>query len=354
MKKLVSIVGARPQFIKLAPFSRAIRNHFSEVIVHTGQHYDSFMSQQFFKELEIPTPDYNLGIKSSGHAMQTGEMLMSIEETLLSVGPAAVVVFGDTNSTLAGALAAAKLNIPVVHIEAGLRSGNKAMPEEINRILTDKLSDLCFAPVPSAMESLKKEGLEKSSVLTGDIMVDSLQMGIKNADEPRILEQFGLTSKGYYLLTLHRPYNVDESIILKQLLDKLSGIRGQLLFPVHPRTAKLLEHLKAIIPQNIIPVEPVAFSESLVLQKNAKGVVTDSGGMQKESYILGTPVFTLRPETEWKETLETGWNTLIDPAVNSGEIIAEIINNFTVPASRPSIFGESVSAAMVQQIAALY
>lgn len=354
MKKIVSIVGARPQFIKLAPFSKAVRQHFNEVIIHTGQHYDSVMSQQFFKELEIPDPDHNLGIKALGHALQTGQMLMALEETLIKEDPHVVVVFGDTNSTLAGALSAAKLNIPVVHVEAGLRSSNKTMPEEINRILTDKLSSLCFAPVESAMESLKKEGLKDTSLLTGDIMVDSLAMGLAKADENAVLNKFELSVKDYYLLTLHRPYNVDESVSLKQMLEKLGGLKKELLFPVHPRTAKLLDHLKALIPPNIRTVEPVSFAESLVLQKNATACITDSGGMQKESYILGTPVFTLRTETEWKETIETGWNTLLAPALTPQNMISDTINSYQLPQNRPAIFGKAVAAAMVNHLLARF
>ncbi|MFU8859653.1 MAG: non-hydrolyzing UDP-N-acetylglucosamine 2-epimerase [Cyclonatronaceae bacterium] len=344
MPKILSIVGARPQFVKLAPLSRRIREHFTEVIVHTGQHFDRQMSDAFFSDLNIPAPDYNLNIGSGSHGVQTGNMLMAIEEVLIKEKPALVVVFGDTNSTLAGALAAVKLHIPVVHIEAGLRSFNRSMPEEINRIATDHVSDYLFAPTPAAMANIEKEGLTARSTLTGDIMVDALLDNIGRARESSaILQNMKLEPESYSLLTLHRPYNVDDPVNLRAILTLLARTEERVVFPVHPRTRNIIRDHNIRIPENIITTEPVGYLDFLYLQSHSQRVITDSGGIQKEAYILRKPCLTLRPETEWVETVEAGWNRLIDYHRDDA---AEQISHFIPPEDHLDLFGLDVAARM--------
>lgn len=348
MKKILSIVGARPQFIKLAPLSRRIREHVTEIIVHTGQHFDKQMSDAFFTDLNIPAPDYNLNIGSGSHGQQTGNMLMAIEEVLQKEKPALVVVFGDTNSTLAGALAAAKLHIPVVHIEAGLRSFNRTMPEEINRIATDHISDYLFAPTAAAMVNIETEGLTARSFLTGDIMVDALLDNIGRARESStILQSLKLEPESYTLLTLHRPYNVDDPANLRAILALLSRTEERVVFPVHPRTRNIIRDNDIPIPENIRTTEPVGYLDFLYLQSLSRRVITDSGGIQKEAYILQKPCLTLRPETEWVETVEAGWNRLVD---YQGEGAADQISSFMPPVGHPDLFGSDVAARMTGHI----
>ena len=305
--KIVSIVGARPQFIKLAPLSAVIRQDFKEVIVHTGQHYDVGMSQIFFDELGIPSPDYNLNIGSHSHGKQTAYMLDAVEEILLKEKPNGVVVFGDTNSTLAGAMATSKLGIPLFHVEAGLRSFNRTMPEETNRIIVDHISDSLFAPTMHAHCNLQDEGLGARTHLTGDIIVDSLKNSLPKI--PLLLHSS--LKDSFSLLTLHRPYNVDCPLKLIKILDLVSSSSSHVIFPVHPRTLKVLKGLGRW--DNIEAVGPQGYLDFLALQSYATRIFTDSGGIQKEAYLLKTPCVTFRPETEWRETLYGGWNILIDP-----------------------------------------
>jgi len=311
-KTIATVVGARPQFIKCAPVSREIRKHFNEILIHTGQHYDYNMSQSFFDELNIPEPDYNLGIGSDNHGAQTGKMLLELENVLLKIKPDLVMVYGDTNSTLAGTLSAAKLQIPVAHVEAGLRSYNRKMPEEINRIVADKLSKYLFVPTQTAAANLAKEGQTIGVYNVGDVMFDSFLYNLKHINTDEVLEKFQLDSKKYILTTIHRPQNTDDPTILKALIRTLQSLPELVIFPIHPRTRKLMKtHNITVNSQNLKLVEPVSYQEMIVLEKNAKTIITDSGGVQKEAYFAGVPCVVLRGETEWVELVENGWAKLI-------------------------------------------
>jgi len=310
--KIASIVGARPNFVKLAPVSREIRKSFDEIIIHTGQHYDYQMDRIFFQELGIPKPDYHLGVGSASHGRQTGEMLMGIEDILLREKPELALVFGDTNTTLAGALAAAKLHIPVAHVEAGLRSFDKKMPEEVNRVLVDHCSDLLSCPTKTAVDNLKKEGIAKGVHLTGDVMADILKDCISIAlKSSKILEELALSPKEYYLATVHRAENTDDAKRLKSIIDALCDIEN-VVFPCHPRTEKLLRErgLLDILKEKVKVIKPVGYLDMLLLENNARKILTDSGGVQKEAYMLKVPCITMRDETEWVETVDDGWNVL--------------------------------------------
>lgn len=339
---ITTIVGARPQFIKAAPVSRALQNAgHREYLVHTGQHYDHGMSKVFFEELNIPEPDVNLGVGSGSHAVQTGNILVGIEEVLMSQRPDWVLVYGDTNSTLAGALAAVKLHIPVAHIESGLRSFNREMPEEINRVITDRVSNLLFCPTETAVENLEKEGITKGVHNVGDVMYDSVLYNIELAEQQsKIMDNLNLSPRSYALATLHRPENTDNADRLKSVcnaLEKISRNGTNVILPIHPRTKKSLElnHSSILNNQSSIKIaDPVPYLDMLLLEKNAKVILTDSGGMQKEAYWFRVPCVTMRNETEWLETVDSGWNTLVgaDPdhiidaaeSANSGSKEADI------------------------------
>ena len=353
--KIISVVGARPQFIKLAPLSKALNvksqksnDQMEHLILHTGQHFDEGMSKLFFDQLEIPKPDYNLGISGGSQAEQTAKMLIGIEEVLLKEKPNLVIVFGDTNSTLAGSLAAVKLGIKTLHIEAGLRSFNRSMPEEINRIISDHTSDYLFSPTQTAVDNLTKEGLRDKTFLTGDIMVDSLNQNIEKAKQHSgIIDELDLKSKDYYLLTLHRPYTVDDPVNLKLILEKLSALGKQIIFPVHPRTKKVIEENKIKISNNIKIIKPVGYLDFIKLEQGAEKIITDSGGIQKEAYILKKPCITLRPETEWVETVSEGWNIL---ALPDDKGFSEKILDFRPTAEQSDIFGANVTEKMINKI----
>jgi len=312
--KIVSVVGARPQFIKAAAVSRVLRAKpgLQEILVHTGQHYDENMSNIFFRQLDIPEPDYNLEVGSGSHAYQTGMMLKGIEDVLLKEKPDYTLVYGDTNSTLAGALAATKLHIPVAHVEAGLRSFNRLMPEEINRIVTDRISDMLFAPTLTAVTNLRNEGFGKQTVFSGDVMYDSVlfyrEMVVSGGDKYRTL---GLPAS-YFLATIHRAENTDNPENLKNIFLAFSRIGTPVVLPVHPRTARLLK-TDVNIPANVIIIDPVGYLEMLWLTMHAGKVLTDSGGLQKEAYFLGRQCITIRTETEWVETLHDNWNIVTGP-----------------------------------------
>ena len=346
--KIASIVGARPQFIKLGPLSKKINIRFEEVIIHTGQHFDKNMSDMFFNDLSIPKPDYNLNINCRSHGEQTGKMMIELEKVLQRENPSLVIVFGDTNSTLAGSLVCSKLHILTIHIEAGLRSFNREMPEEINRIVSDHTSDFLFAPTKTAMENLEREGIVGKAVLTGDIMIDSLSDNIERADQiSNILETKGLVPEKYYLMTLHRPYNVDDPDKLCNIFTKLSKVDSQIIFPVHPRTRKVINDNSMVIPENVLLSEPVGYLDFIKLESCSMKIITDSGGIQKEAYILKKPCITIRPETEWIETVKEGWNVLVD--VGSDDFI-NTIETFNPSQEQSDLFGINVAQKMFDQI----
>jgi UDP-GlcNAc3NAcA epimerase len=336
--KLASIVGARPQFIKAAPLDRELRELSQHVLIHTGQHYDYALSAVFFEELEIPEPHYNLGVGSASHGRQTGEMLIRIEETLIREQPDCVLVYGDTNSTLAGALAAVKLHLPVAHVEAGLRSFNRSMPEEINRVLTDHVASLLYCPTETARSNLQREGIAGGVFNFGDVMYDAVLQSIEVAGRASgILSSLELRPGSYLLVTVHRPANTDDQANLASILRALGSTEEVVVFPAHPRASQAMELLGLKVPGNVRLLEPVSYLEMLTLEKNARLILTDSGGVQKEAYFLGVPCVTLREETEWVETTEAGWNLLVGA---HEQRIVEAIRDFQPQGERPPLFGD--------------
>ena len=342
MKTVLCIVGARPQFIKHAPVVKAFREHFKTVTAHTCQHYDHNMSQVFFDELDIPAPEFLLENQAKGASQgrQTASMLMDIETLLLEQKPDAVLVYGDTNSTLAGALAASKLHIPIIHVEAGLRSFNREMPEEVNRVLTDHVSSLLFAPTDVAVENLAREGITEGVHQVGDVMFDAVRLQAERLTQK--------TETPYIFATLHRPYNVDIPERLEEILNRLNEAPCRVVLPLHPRTLKTLTGAGLTTEQfeNIEFTEPVGYLDCLSLQKFCRFVVTDSGGIQKESYALQTPCITVRYETEWVETLEGGCNTLVgeDLSTLSTVLSQETERSFGEP------YGDGRSAALMARL----
>lgn len=312
--RILTIIGARPQFIKAAAVSRqmALRSDVDEVIVHTGQHYDVDMSDIFFDELAIPRPDHHLGIGGGTHGAMTGRMLEAIERVLLAESPDWVLVYGDTNSTLAGALAAVKLHVPVAHVEAGLRSFNRRMPEEINRVLTDHASDLLFAPTAAAIANLRHEGLPEERLhLVGDVMYDAALFYKDRAYPPAWFRGSGMMEGGFVLATVHRAENTDDPERLRGILEGLGGSALPVVLPLHPRTRAKIDQFGLAIPETIRVVAPVGYLEMVWLEAHSALIATDSGGVQKEAYFHGKPCVTLREETEWVELVESGWNVLV-------------------------------------------
>jgi UDP-N-acetylglucosamine 2-epimerase (non-hydrolysing) len=300
----------------MATVSKELRKYFDEIIVHTGQHYDYEMNKIFFEQLNVPEPDYYLGVGSGTHGYQTGEMLKRIEEILMKEKPNLVLVYGDTNSTLAGALAAVKLHIKVAHVEAGLRCFDKKMPEEVNRVLTDHVSDYLFAPTETAVKNLHNEGIRNGVYLTGDVMYDALLYNIKIARKnSRVLNKLGVKPKDYLLATVHRAENTDNRNNLENIIEAFIESNELIVFPAHPRTQKYLKtyglYEKLKKAENVLLIKPVGYLDMLVLEKNARMILTDSGGVQKEAYLLKVPCITLRERTEWVETVEDGWNVLV-------------------------------------------
>lgn len=339
--KVATVVGARPQFIKAAPVSHAIRKIHDEVLIHTGQHYDQGMSQVFFDQLGIPHPDYNLGIGSGPHGVQTGRMLVALEETFVSVKPDVVVVFGDTNSTLAGALAASKLTIPVAHVEAGLRSFDRSMPEEVNRVLTDHVSDSLYCPTQQAVVHLSKEGIHRGVRLVGDVMVDAFDLHASRAPEvSEVVRRYGLTDGKFWLATIHRPSSTDRAETLERILKAFVRSGEDVLLAAHPRTqAAISRHgLERLTrAENLHVVPPLSYFDLLASLIASKGVVTDSGGLQKEAYLAGRLCITLRENTEWGETVEEGWNVLVG---TDTERIVSAMNGFRPTTERAQLFGD--------------
>ncbi|TCS83355.1 non-hydrolyzing UDP-N-acetylglucosamine 2-epimerase [Tepidibacillus fermentans] len=347
MRKIVTIVGARPQFIKVAPVSRELRKVYREILVNTGQHYDYKMSGIFFEELNIPKPDYDLGVGSASHGKQTGEMLTKIEEVLLQEKPDAVLVYGDTNSTLAGALAASKLHIPLFHVEAGLRSFNKRMPEEINRILTDHVSEILFAPTETAIQNLKNEGITKNVFHVGDVMYDAFVYYSQMAAEQYELNDFGVEEKQYILATIHRAENTDDLNRLKAIFESLAKLNETVLLPLHPRTENKLKEagIESVLQAtNLKVIPPISYLEMVFLENHAKAIVTDSGGVQKEAYFAKVPCFTLRDQTEWVETVEVGWNRLVNPIE---ENLAQIVGAWQPTTYNEHLYGNGDASSQI-------
>lgn len=313
MPQIFTVLGARPQFIKASPVSRAIAEAgMSEVIVHTGQHFDALMSDVFFDELDIPKPRYNLEVNSLGHGAMTGRMLEKLEEAMLAEKPDLVLIYGDTNSTVAGALAAAKLNIPIAHVEAGLRSFNRRMPEEVNRVVADHVSALLFCPTQTAVANLAAEGITKGVHAVGDVMYDTTLAAVKRAESrSTIIETMGLTPRGYAVATIHRAENTDDPERFARVVAWLEDAARQtpVVMPVHPRTRKLLAS-RGLTPAGLTLIDPIGYLDMARLLSQAAAVFTDSGGLQKEAYFHRVPCVTLRDETEWVETIEAGWNRL--------------------------------------------
>jgi UDP-GlcNAc3NAcA epimerase len=342
--KIVSVVGARPQFIKAAAVSLELRKINQEILIHTGQHYNYEMSGIFFDGLNIPQPDVHLGVGSGSHGAQTGSMLKGIEEVMRVEKPDYALVYGDTNSTLAGALAASKLAVPVAHVEAGLRSFNRRMPEEINRVVADHLSNLLLCPSETAVRHLAAEGITRNVHLVGDVMLDVLNWAKHRLAEkpPEILKRLDLKKKNYLLATVHRSENTDDLERLSQILTAFNSFDETVLFPVHPRTRKVITNARCRINANIRLVDPVGYLEMVALAAGARLILTDSGGLQKEAYWLGIPCLTLRDETEWVETVEVGWNRLV--GADTAKII-EATHSFISSGPRPALYGDGVSAA---------
>ena len=348
MKTIVSIVGARPQFIKAAPVSRALTSHFNEVMIHTGQHYDYEMSDLFFKEMDMRQPDFNLGIGGGTHGAQTGTMLIELEKVISAVKPDCILVYGDINSTLAGALTAAKAGIPLAHVEAGLRSYNRTMPEEVNRVLTDHISSWLFCPTDAAVQNLEKEGITKGVYQIGDVMCDALLHNLEIArKKSQILKRMDLKKGEYALATVHRAGNTDNRNNMQSILDTLGSLPTRVIFPVHPRARKRIEEWKFIVHSNVSLIEPLGPLDILQLQENANCILTDSGGMQKEAYLLGARCITLREETEWVETVSAGWNSL---AGVDAKRIRTLYETWKPEGERPLLYGDGHAAEKICQI----
>lgn len=347
MSRILTIVGARPQFIKAAAVSHVLRRRHDEQLVHTGQHYDDNMSALFFRQLGIPEPDHHLEIGSGTHGRQTGRMMEAIERLMLENRPDWMLLYGDTNSTLAGALVAAKLHVPVAHVEAGLRSFNRQMPEEINRVLTDHVSTLLFCPSAVAVANLAAEGLTKGVHDVGDVMADSLKLAAAAAGSDSVVQQLGLEPGGYALVTVHRAENTDTPSNLTAILSAIDAMPFPVVFPVHPRTRAVIAANGWHPGANVRLIEPQGYIDMVALLAGARVVCTDSGGLQKEAYWLARPCVTLRTETEWVETVASGWNVLAPPTRAN---ITELAVRATAPQSRPALYGEGGASERIAEI----
>ena len=356
-RTVMTVIGNRPQFVKAAAVSAHLRERAEEVLVHTGQHYDPELSDIFFEQLEMPAPDRELEVGSGSHAEQTAAILTGLEPLVSEIEPDALLVYGDTNSTLGGALVAAKGSIPLVHVEAGMRSGNRAMPEEINRLVVDSLGGLLLCSTETALMNLRDEGLGERAAVTGDVMADVALAFSPLADERSdVLERLGLEPRGFSVATAHRPGNVDDPERLRLVVEVLARAArdAPVVFPVHPRTRSRLDGIGALdsmSDRGIVPVEPLGYLDITRLVRSARAVITDSGGMQKEAFLASVPCLTMREETEWVETLESGWNRLIglDPGAVEGALTALPAPGETSPAAElygGGRAGERVAAAI--------
>jgi len=350
--KIITIVGARPQFIKAAVLSRILRRkkEIQEILVHTGQHFDANMSEIFFQQMEIPEPDFFLEIAALNHGAMTGRMLEKIEQVLLSEKPDRVLVYGDTNSTLAGALAAVKLQIPIAHVESGLRSYNKAMPEEINRILTDHAADLLLTPTDRATQNLLEEGIDPGRIeQVGDVMFDAMIFyGAKSEKYSQILSKYGLERGNYILSTIHRQENTDDPKRLHAIFKALNDVGKEfsVVLPLHPRTHKCLKEAGLLkLTEGLTVLPPLGYLDMIMLERGAAVIATDSGGVQKEAYFNGVPSVTLRNETEWVELVTLGWNRLAPPG--SADIVKEIISAIKTKGKDSKPYGDGKAAELI-------
>ena len=340
--RILSVVGARPQFVKLAPIAHAMAGRAEHIVVHTGQHYDERMSDVFFRDLGIPAPDVNLAVGSGKHGAQTGAMLEGLEAQFETYTPDWVLVYGDTNSTLAAAVAAVKMHIPLAHLEAGLRSFNRRMPEEHNRVLTDHAADLCLAPTEVAMGHLRTEGIADRSVLVGDVMTDVLYA---TRDARAETAPDGVTAGNYYVSTIHRPDNTDSRERLGAILEGLAQLDKPVLLAAHPRLVALAAEFGIDLEQGAIrPIAPMAYPQLVATVQGSAGVVTDSGGLQKEAFLLRVPCTTIRPETEWVETVELGWNVLVSDDLS---VLSSVVERLAPQATDAAPYGDGHSAERV-------
>ena len=350
--RIATIIGNRPQFVKAAAVSRRLRQDFDELIIHTGQHYDDELSRVFFEELDVPRPERELGAGTGSNTAQTARILAALEPVLAEVRPALALVYGDTNSTLAGALAAAQADIPVGHVEAGMRSFDRTMPEELNRVLTDHASDLLLCSTETALENLEREGARGEAHLVGDVMAD-VSLAFRDIAEVRsaILADLELDAGAYLVVTAHRAGNVDPPERLEALVNLLERLPPPVVFPVHPRTRARLEAAgltERLAGLHLIP--PLGYLDFLKLVRHARALVTDSGGVQKEAYLLGVPCVTLRDRTEWIETVEAGWNVLVDLDADAALSALE----HSPPSDRPELYGGGHAAERVAEVLSAY
>ena len=349
--KILTIIGARPQFVKAFAVSRQLRPDHEEVFVHTGQHYDDEMSDVFFDELGIPEPDYNLGVGSASHGEQTAEMIVGIEELTEREDPDLLLCYGDTNSTLAAGIVASKLDAPLAHVEAGLRSYNREMPEEINRVLTDHAAECLLVPSDAAVENLRAEGITEGVYDTGDVMYDAVLLARDRAVErSTVLDDLGVADGEFVLTTVHRARNTDDSDRLAAILDALAAISDEVVFPVHPRTENAMREygLWDFAAEELTLTDPVGYLDFVRLLDGARTVATDSGGAQKEAFFLDTPCVTMREETEWTETVEAGWNVLV--GADGRRIESELAKSSTPPKSKPEPYGDGDAASEVKAV----
>ena len=342
----MTVVGARPQFVKAAVVGRAIRARCREILVHTGQHYDDNMSERFFRDLKIAPPDHQMHVRHASRGEQLGEMIAGLTILLRENRPDLLLVYGDTTSTVAGALAAASSDIPLAHVEAGLRCFNRSVPEEQNRIVTDHLATLLFCPHDAAAEQLNVEGVRQGVHVVGDVMLDALQLAVGRIDDPsEVLQRFGLSAGSYLLTTIHRAENTDDPERLRRILAALAVSREPVLFPVHPRTRKVLSTLSDLPAASLVRLcDPLGYFEMVALERSARMILTDSGGVQKEAYWLKVPCVTLRQETEWVETVDVGWNILVGAETDR---IVDAIRCFAPAVEHPTLYGDGHAAERI-------